>query len=101
MVPLGGTALTVCLGGPTMRRSPRLALLGTAGVLSAGLTALAPVASATPASFSSVNETVDGPDHCVHGNPAVNCNAYDGKQYVWLNGGPGSGALGQGDGDYF
>ena len=51
------------------------------------------------AGFTSVNETVDGNGHCVHGNPAVNCNIYDGKQFVWLNGGPTTGQIS--DGTYF
>jgi len=49
------------------------------------------------AGFTSVNETADGSGHCVHGNPAVNCNTYDGKQYVWLNGGPTTGQISPGD----
>ena len=52
------------------------------------------------AAFTSVNETVDGTGHCANGNPNNNCNIYDGKQYVWLDGGPAAAFLG-GDGDYF
>ncbi len=49
-------------------------------------------AGGPPATFSTVNTGVDGTGHCKNG-PAdavdvVNCNIYDGKQYVWLNGGP-------------
>jgi hypothetical protein len=51
------------------------------------------------AAFTTVNETADGTGHCANGNPAVNCNIYDGKQYVWLNGGPV--AAGLSDGTYF
>lgn len=51
------------------------------------------------AGFTSVNESWDGSGHCLHGNPAVNCNIYDGKQYVWLNGGPTTGQIS--DGTYF
>ena len=52
------------------------------------------------AGFTTVNEAVDGPDHCQNGNPQVNCNIYDGKQFVWLNGGPAANGLGP-DGQYF
>jgi hypothetical protein len=49
--------------------------------------------------FSTVNENADGTGHCQNGNPNVNCNIYDGKQYVWMTGGPSSAALS--DGKYF
>jgi hypothetical protein len=51
------------------------------------------------AAFTTTNTTVDGMDHCKNGNEAVNCNIYEGKQYVWLNGGPSVAYVG--DGDYF
>src|SRR5437764_5653947 len=51
------------------------------------------------AAFTTVNESVDGPDHCKNGNPNVNCNIYDGKEFVWLNGGPSVAYVG--DGPYF
>lgn len=51
------------------------------------------------AAFTTVNEAVDGTGHCQNGNPNINCNIYDGKQYVWLNGGPSVAYVG--DGDYF
>jgi hypothetical protein len=51
------------------------------------------------AAFTTVNEGLDGPDHCKNGNPNNNCNIYDGKEYVWLNGGPSVAYVG--DGDYF
>ena len=56
-------------------------------------------AAGTGAGFTSTNTNVDGTGHCVHGNEDVNCNAYDGKQYVWMNGGPTGAGLA--DGDYF
>jgi hypothetical protein len=40
------------------------------------------------AAFTTVNPDYDVGDHCANGNPAVNCNIYDGKEFVWLNGGP-------------
>ena len=53
----------------------------------------------TGAAFTTVNETADGTGHCLNGNPAVNCNIYDGKEFVWLNGGPSVAYVG--DGAYF
>jgi hypothetical protein len=50
--------------------------------------------------FTSVNTAVDGSGHCKNGNPNVNCNIYDGKEFVWTNGGPDTNALGP-DGQYF
>lgn len=52
------------------------------------------------AGYTTVNPAVDGPNHCKNGNPGVNCNIYDGKEYVWLNGGPAANGLGP-DGQYF
>jgi hypothetical protein len=69
-----------------------------------GRSALNPVdprrnTAVTGAGFTTVDEDVDGTGHCKNGNPNVNCNIYDGKQYVWLNGGPVAGGVG--DGNYF
>src|SRR4051794_17668947 len=66
-----------------------LASAGTAG-------ANAPV---NGAGFTTVNVGIDGDGHCQNGNPDVNCNLYEGKQYVWLNGGPAVAYVG--DGNYF
>jgi hypothetical protein len=55
--------------------------------------------ASSSAGFTSVNENIDGTGHCLNGNPLVNCNAYDGKQFVWMNGGPIGAATG--NGDYF
>jgi hypothetical protein len=66
------------------------------GLVSATAWANTPV---TGAGFTTVNEGVDGTGHCKNGNPTVNCNIYDGKQYVWLNGGPSVAYVG--DGNYF
>src|SRR5437667_6130733 len=50
-----------------------------------------------PATFTTVNTGVDGLGHCKNGPPdaatVVNCNIYDGKGFVWLNGGPSNAAL--------
>jgi hypothetical protein len=59
-----------------------------------GLFALTPQAWA--AAFTSVDTAIDPVGHCGNGNPDVNCNLYDGKQWVWLNGGPGPSGLGAG-----
>lgn len=62
---------------------------------------LAPAAGAVSgAGYTTVNPDVDGPNHCKNGNPGVNCNHYDGKEFVWLNGGPAANGLGP-DGEYF
>ncbi|HET7459332.1 MAG TPA: prealbumin-like fold domain-containing protein [Gemmatimonadaceae bacterium] len=54
----------------------------------------------TGAGFTTTDPGIDGTPHCKNGNEAVNCNIYDGKQYVWLNGGPNTAQIG-GAGDYF
>lgn len=51
----------------------------------------------TGAVFTTTDPTIDGSGHCKNGNEAVNCNIYDGKQYVWLTGGPGTSSLPAGD----
>ncbi|OLC52312.1 MAG: hypothetical protein AUH85_17355 [Chloroflexi bacterium 13_1_40CM_4_68_4] len=56
-------------------------------------------AAESPAAFTTVNETKDGTGHCGNGAGIVNCNLYDGRQFVWLNGGPSGAALA--DGTYF
>ncbi|MGZ4415600.1 MAG: hypothetical protein ACXVRZ_14685, partial [Gaiellaceae bacterium] len=53
----------------------------------------------TGAAFTTVNTTYDGGDFCKNGTGYINCNIYEGKQYVWLNGGPSTAYVG--DGDYF
>ena len=71
------------------------------GGLFAALAVVAPAAVAGPAAFTGVSGADGTPYgvHCVHGNPTVNCNAYDGKQYVWLNAGPATQSFG--DGTFF
>ena len=64
------------------------------------LAATSSIATATTgAAFTTVNENADGTGHCKNGNPNVNCNIYEGKQYVWLSGGPLTAAVN--DGTYF
>lgn len=78
-----------------------------AAVVAAGAAAfaLAPEALAgrvpvTGAVYTTVDVAVDGAGKCKNGNPAVNCNIYTGKPYVWLNGGPSGASLGP-SGKYF
>jgi len=68
-----------------------------------GLTLLSPMfatdAAATAASFTTTNMAVDGPGHCYNGGTGgdpVNCNIYDAKPHVWMNGGPIGEAVGPG-----
>jgi hypothetical protein len=79
----------------------RSALLGACCCILVGLAMLLPgtALAVTGAAFTTVNEGVDGTGHCKNGNPAVNCNIYDGKEFVWLNGGPSVAYVG--DGTYF
>src|SRR5919205_1861486 len=82
---------------PGLRR-----LAGLMTLVAAAATALFVVPNAfavSGASFTTVNESLDGTGHCQNGNPNVNCNIYDGKEFVWLNGGPATASLG--DGSYF
>jgi hypothetical protein len=81
-----------------VRRSLSMLVLAlfTVAMMSATAGANTPVSGA---GFTTVNENLDGTVHCKNGNPNVNCNIYDGKQYVWLNGGPSTAYVG--DGDYF
>jgi hypothetical protein len=75
-----------------------LFLLGVFAVVS--LFAAVPASAVSGAAYTTVNTDVDGPNHCKNGNPEVNCNIYDGKEFVWLNGGPAANGLGP-DGQYF
>jgi hypothetical protein len=51
----------------------------------------------TGAVFTTTDPGIDGTGHCMNGNEAVNCNIYDGKNFVWLTGGPGTAGLPAGD----
>jgi hypothetical protein len=68
-------------------------------VLASASTASATQPPVTGAAFTTTNTSVDGTGHCQNGNEDVNCNIYDGKQYVWMNGGPSVAYVG--DGSYF
>lgn len=81
----------------------RLAVVVGVAAAACGAFGTAAEAGRTPVTggvFTTVDETVDGPGKCLNGNPAVNCNLYLGKPYVWLNGGPAKNGLGP-DGQYF
>lgn len=82
---------------PVLRARSLLVLLAAAALF---LTWAIPAHAVSGAGYTTVDETVDGSGHCKNGNPNVNCNSYDGKRYVWLNGGPTANHLGP-DGQYF
>ncbi len=54
----------------------------------------------TGGTFTSVNQGADGLGTCLNGTGLINCNLYTGKQYVWLNGGPGANSLSPPNGDF-
>jgi hypothetical protein len=59
------------------------------------------VPSISGAVFTTVNlHDSNYPNECKNGNPAVNCNQYTAKKYVFLNGGPSKNQLSP-DGVYF
>jgi len=73
-----------------------------AAALLVGAATISPTWANNPvsgAAFTTVNEAIDGTGHCQNGNPNTNCNIYDGKHFVWLNGGPSVAYVG--DGNYF
>ena len=47
------------------------------------------------------NSQVDGKNHSKNGRRSLNSNLYDGKEYIWLNGGPGADYLKSRDGWVF
>jgi hypothetical protein len=69
-----------------------------------GVTPTAPLHSGgvTGAAFTTTNPDADVGngvvvgDLCKNGNPAINCNIYGAKSYVWLNGGPSVAYVGAG-----
>jgi len=82
--------------GSSMVRGAAIALL----IVGIGLVTVGTALAVSGAGFTTVNEAADGPNHCKNGNPGVNCNIYDAKEHVWLNGGPAANGLGP-DGQYF
>ena len=79
------------------RLRPALAAMALAVLVAVGATSTA--SAQQGAGYTSVNEGIDGTGHCANGNPNTNCNIYDSKDVVWLNGGPVSSDLG--DGTFF
>lgn len=81
----------------------RKKIRGFALVVAAFAMAMAPMAPAgavAGASYTTINPA-DGPGTCFNGPGVVNCNIYDTKQHVWLNGGPTNGTSQLSDGTYF
>jgi hypothetical protein len=81
----------------------RIAIVSVSAVVM-GLTQLGTMAAqantpVTGAAFTTTNTDIDGTGHCKNGNEDVNCNIYDSKDAVWMNGGPVAASVG--DGDYF
>ena len=86
-----------------MKHNTRFAVRGGALLLLVAVLAVAAVSVAlavSGAGFTTINAAADPGNHCKNGNPGVNCNIYDGKEFVWLNGGPAANGLGP-DGQYF
>lgn len=71
-------------------------ILGLTGAAVNVLPRLAHAQNVKGAAFTTVDESVDGTGHCKNGNPNNNCNIYNGKDYVWMSGGPISASLGPG-----
>jgi hypothetical protein len=90
-------ALPWNIGSIGSRCRPALAAMALAVLLAIGATSTA--SAQQGAGYTSVNEAIDGTGHCANGNPNTNCNIYDSKEVVWLNGGPVSSDLG--DGTFF
>lgn len=82
--------------GPSRTRKARLLapLIAVTGALAFAAPAFA------GAAFTTLNTTHDGTGHCHNGNGNVNCNQYEGKQFVWTNGGPDANQLAR-DGYYY
>jgi hypothetical protein len=85
--------------GPRARGATTLPLAALAALVALALAAPAAGAAVSGAAFTTINPAVDGEGHCLNGPGTVNCNIYDGKDFVWLNGGPTTAYVG--DGSYF
>ena len=75
-------------------------LLVLAGALVLLLGVVMTASAVSGAAFTTFNPWVDGEFKDVCKNSQINCNIYDYKPHVWLNGGPTANGLGP-DGDYF
>ena len=97
--------------GTTFLKRLGATTVAVAAALLAGAVMTSSAWGNTPVSgavFTTVNPTVDvlGVPHCLNGGPSadaglVNCNRYNGKQYVWLSGGPDGNQPALADGAYF
>jgi hypothetical protein len=79
-----------------MRRKSGVRRRGGLAVAAALVIAVVLGVPAALGAYTTTNPAVDSGVVCLNGNPAVNCNIYTAKQYVWMNGGPVSAALGAG-----
>jgi hypothetical protein len=66
-----------------------IAFVGGAGAVVAG------------AGYTTTNSNYDGAGTCFNGPGVVNCNIYQAKENVWINGGPTNGTSALSDGTYF
>jgi hypothetical protein len=82
-----------------INKRPGARVFGLIAAAFAALVVAVPTAGAagSGAGFTTTNAAVDGAGHCLNGPGTVNCNIYDGKEFVWLNGGPQGARLAPGD----
>lgn len=55
----------------------------------------------TGGTYTTINPGTDGPGTCENGPGTINCNIYQSKRNVWLNGGPAANSLSPSDGKFF
>ncbi|HET9689817.1 MAG TPA: hypothetical protein VFP61_01590 [Acidimicrobiales bacterium] len=81
-------------GGRGVAAALAASAAATMGVLATVVVPGGIAGAAVPKAVSTTVDTaVDGSGHCLNGTGLVNCNLYDGKQYVWLSGLTKSAAL--------
>src|SRR5688572_30703794 len=81
------------------RKLVRLVVLAAAALMLAAVAHAGPT-PVTGAAYTTVNTANDGSGHCFNGTGVINCNIYDGKQFVWFNGGPAANSLSPSTGVY-
>jgi hypothetical protein len=88
---MSGTArkVLVAVAAASLVAVPILTGAGSASAVVAG------------AGYTTTNSAADGPGTCFNGPGVVNCNIYDAKNHVWINGGPTNGTSALSDGTYF
>jgi hypothetical protein len=84
------TRFAIATKGNLIMRRRFFIILGLLAML-AMLVPMAAVGAVSGAVFTTINEAVDDSGHCQ--NSAINCNIYDSKEVVWLNGGPSANGL--------